>query len=263
MLNNLITISASRLKTFRTCQRQHYYKYTLPKGHRPEEAYSVAALLGKALHKAIEMYYRKQALPSLTFQEYMLSEYEAWEKSGIKIKGEEYLSKSLKDGKDILKKMDFSLWNPTSLELKFDLPFPNPEDAIVRINGVIDLIDITGAVIDHKSSNRMPTQEKLDHDLQFLIYTWAYQQISGYMPYKVYWNHLRNGRLLEFNITHNYEFKLEQLTRDIQALIGTQDNIEYNQRRILDDVCVKECSFYTLCYGDKPPANILEDNIEE
>lgn len=260
MLDNLPRISASRLKVFKQCQRKHYYQYLMQRSERPDQDKSIAALLGNALHKAIELYYKEKENPSLTFQNYMMNTYEQWEQSGITIKGEEYLAKSMKDGKDMLKKMDFDRWNPTHVEMKFSLPFPNPVDAIVIIDGIIDVIDISGAIADHKSANRMPTQEKLDHDPQFLIYTWAYTQISnGYMPYAVYWNHLRNGRLLEFNITHNYEFKLDQLTKDIQALIDTRNEIEYNQRRALDDVCVKECSFYTLCYGDKPPA----DNTNE
>jgi len=263
-MTELIRISASRLKTFRTCQRQHYYKYLLHKEDRPDQEKTVASLLGSGVHKAIEMYYKEKANPTLTFQEYMLNTYAEWEQAGVQIKGEEYLAKSLKDGKDMLKKMDFDRWNPTSIELRFNLPFPNEDTPIALMDGVIDIVDISGDFADHKSSNRVPAQDKLDHDPQFLIYAWAYIQISnGYRPGKIYWNHLRTGKLIEVNVFHNYEFKLEQLTREIKALINTKNDINTAPRRMLDDVCIKECSFYSLCYADKAPVNIIEDIIED
>jgi hypothetical protein len=125
------------------------------------------------------------------------------------------------------------------------------------MTGYIDLIDITKTVVDFKSASVAPIQDELDNDPQFFIYYWAYWQMQGYPPEHVYWHHLRTNRLYDANIAHQYDFKLEQLTLDIQAML---QNTHFARKR-LDRVCINECSFYELCYGKKAP--IAEESVME
>lgn len=250
----LQTISASKLKIFKTCQRQYYYKYVLHPDKRPDAEYGLSALLGSSIHKAIECYYRNGDEPLLVFQEQFAGTYAQWIDEGRIVKGEEWFTKSLSDGKSMLRKFEWGKWKPKELEYRFTLPFPNKTVPLCNINGYIDFIDKcgNGIVIDFKTSNKMPKSWELDNDPQFIIYAWAYLQIYGVMPDKVYWYHLRNQRLLESHVLDNYQLKLEQLTYDIHALLQSSASIGiiHHQRRSIDEVCKKQCSFYRLCYGE-------------
>jgi CRISPR/Cas system-associated exonuclease Cas4 (RecB family) len=59
----LITLSASKLKTYSACPRKFYYEYM----DRQESEKHPAAALGTAVHKTIEKVYREQTDPAVTF----------------------------------------------------------------------------------------------------------------------------------------------------------------------------------------------------
>ncbi len=255
----LPTISASKIKTYRTCHRQYYYKYVLPKNHRPVEDKNVGALMGLSLHKAIERKYRAGDNPIQVFQQTMLETLDQWEEGNVKVKGVEWFSKSLKDGKTILTEFDWQRFDPVDLEQEFTLHFPTATNAIALINGYIDIPTTNGWVDDHKSQRRQPPQDQLNHDSQFIIYAWAYREIYGNLPTATIWNHLRTNKLVVVDALTDFDFKLEQLTYDITALI----NEDQYPRRQMDNVCVNECSFYSLCYGLTAKQREVEEADEE
>lgn len=257
-IEGLPTVSASKIKVYRTCARQYSYKYKMARAERPEDYKNVAALLGTALHKAIELYYRDKTSPTATFQNVMTDTLDEWETAGFKIIALDYFPRAMKVGKDILKNFQWDQFNPIELEYAFTLPFPSPENPIVNMTGLIDLVDMSGLVADHKSATVAPNQDELDNDPQFIIYYWAMQQIEGVAPWKVVWNHLRTGKIIEANISHNFPDKLAQLTADIEGMLH---NPIY-PRRAMDDVCRKKCSFYDLCYGLKAPLIVSDEALE-
>lgn len=244
----LMTVSASKIKVYRKCSRQFYYKYKLPHNDRPEDSKNIASLMGSALHKAIELKYREDKSPTGTFQSVMDSTLDEWETAGFDIKGMDYLSRSKKVGMDIIKAFDWNQFNPTELEYAFTLPFPSAENPIVNMTGYIDLIDMDGRVVDHKSTATAPNADELDNDPQFLIYYWAYQQLHGEAPWKVIWNHLRTDKQLEAHIKEDYDFKLAQMIEDVQDLVNSGPHYA---RKEMDSFCRSVCSFRTLCYGNK------------
>lgn len=242
----LQTFSASRIKTYKKCARQYKYKYVTARKDRQEEDKNVASLMGLALHKAIEAHYRDNKSATATFQNFMTTTLDEWEQSNATIKGMEYLARSIKVGKEILTKFPWNDFNPLELEYNFTLPFPNKHAPLVNINGIIDCLDMSGAVIDWKSASYAPNQDELDHDPQFLLYYWAYQQIHGEVPWKIIWYHLRTYTAYEANIAYNYDMKLDQLTEDIKAMLNPT---QFYARKELDRFCRENCSFYELCYG--------------
>ncbi len=256
---NIPTISASKIKVYRKCQRQYKYKYVLSHNDRPKDDKSIASLMGSALHKAIELKYRDSASPTATFQNYMDNELDKWEAAGYNIVGMEYLARNKKTGREILTKFPWDRFNPLELEFNFTLPFPNAVNPLVNINGIIDMMDMDGSVVDHKSSSYKPNQDELDHDPQFLLYYWAFEQMQGVPPYKIIWNHLRTNTLIEANVAHNYEFKLEQLTEDIMAMIKPA---QAYARKEMDSYCRTKCAFYSRCYGEIA-ANLNVDDTED
>lgn len=257
-VEGLRTVSASKIKVYKTCARQYEYKYVIPFADRPADDKNVAGLLGTALHKAIELKYKEDKSPTGTFQTVMTGTLDEWENKRYKINALDYFPRAMKVGKEILTKFKWDQFTPQDLEYSFTLPFPNPENPIVNITGVIDLVDMSGLVADHKSASVAPIQDELDNDPQFIIYYWAYEQMYGVKPWKVIWNHLRTAKLIEANIEHNYELKIARLTEDINAML----NNHHYQRRQMDDTCRKKCSFYTLCYGEKAPITLDVEAVE-
>ncbi len=251
-LPNIPTISASKLKVYKTCSKQYFYKYVLHNNDRPADDKNVAALLGTALHKAIESKYKENKSPTGVFQQVMNDTFNEWVDARYKINGSDYLARALKVGRDILTDFDWNKFNPQELEFSFTLPFPNPKRPIVNVTGVIDLIDMSGMVVDHKSASYAPNQDALDNDPQFILYYWAYEQMHGAAPWKVIWNHLRTAKFYEANIANNYEDKIEQLTADILAMTEAKRFA----RRQMDDECRKRCSFFDLCFGIKKEAEL-------
>lgn len=227
----------------------------MPRNHRPIDEKNVGALLGLSLHKTFERYYREKANPTVVFQDLMLTTLDEWEAKGLKVNGMEWFSKSLKDGKAILKKFDFDQFDPIELELEFNLPFPNRDAPIAMVNGYIDMITSDGRVIDHKSQKDKLTQDQLNHDSQFILYAWAYQQLYGSLPKATIWNHLRSLKLYTADVVTDFDFKIDKLSYDINAML-TEDMFP---RRQMDQVCTTRCSFYTLCYGNKAKHVVEED----
>jgi len=244
-----MTISASRLKSFRTCQRQYFYKYVLPKNQRPKDQAGISALFGTALHKTIEAYYKDSTInPTFYFQDYLLKAVEEQEKIG-QVKGAEWVNKLMAMGKKILREFDWTRFDPIQLEFEFLLPYPNKEAPLFYVTGIIDMITRDGRVIDHKSQSRVPTKDLLDNDGQFILYAWAYQQIYGQLPTAVVWNQLRTGKLVEIDIFTGFDQKLTYLVEDIMAMISKTSKTQADYpRRQIDTTCQRECAFYNLCY---------------
>lgn len=237
-MNDLPTLSASKIIMFKTCPKQFYYRYV---EYIPEQP-TVHAMFGTSLHKAIEMKYREGTNPNITFQATLQEEQQKY--GNQTVRGEEYFSKYFKIFSKAIAELTWDL-QPKELEFRFELPFPNKESPICIINGIIDVVDERGWVVDHKSSKEVPAQLKLDNDPQFIIYYWAYTQIYGKPPDKMFWHHLRTGKFLESNVANEYEFKLQRLTTDIEAMLSNQN---YHRITMNKDVCLLYCSYLDRCF---------------
>lgn len=254
MTDNIPTISASKLKTYKVCGRKYQLRYLLDT--RPEEYKNVAALLGTALHKALETIYTTHATESHTqktkqgtsiFQQVMFETLAAWEEAKYTIVAADYFTRALKVGKDILTTYPWDLWNDyIGVEQSFTLPFylsSHAQIPYVYITGVMDLVTPTH-VIDHKSTVSAPTMDELAHDPQLLLYYWAYTQLYHKEP-TIIWNHLRTNTQYTAHIIDNYDEKMRQLQYDIEAMVHTQ----WFPRILLSDTCKTRCSFFTTCYS--------------
>lgn len=248
-------LSASRIKVYKTCARQYEFKYKMNHSERPLDDKNTAALMGTALHEAIEMYYKEKINPVSTFQRVMHDTIDEWEKEKLKINAASYFTTAMQVGTKILRDFDWNQFNPTELELEFTLPFPNKEKPIAFINGYIDLLDMDGSIVDFKSSKYAPNADELNNDPQFILYRWAYEEIYGVVPHRVIWYHLRTNKTYVANVEKDYSDKIAQLKSDIEAMLFNN----YYPRRLQDSTCRTKCSFYELCYGQKSSVEKEED----
>lgn len=122
---------------------------------------------------------------------------------------------------------------PQEVEKEFEIPFRNK----VVIVGKIDYLR-DGIVGDYKSGKTEPDPWFLRHNLQFTTYAWAHQEIYGTLPEKLYWIHLRNGKLLE---TVRTQQDIDELKRMLDnALEMREKDIRY---RIYHEQVCGYCDF--------------------
>lgn len=244
-LKGLPQISASKIKTYRSCARKFYYSYIeKPTKEENKEEKNVAALLGTTLHRVIEAKYKNpQINPLALYQEKMLSLLQEWEDVGYKINGEQYFGKSLKEGREILEQFQWDRFSPRALEFYFSLPFPMI-DPIAKITGYIDMITDDGIVIDHKSQRAIENTEEMANNAQFILYRYAFHAINNVYPRSVAWHDLRTQQLIDTGVHVDYDIKLAKLTEDITAML----NATHYSRINLSAQCKRECSFYNLCW---------------
>lgn len=235
-------ISASKIGTYSTCARLYYLDYI----ERRDRSDNPAAIMGSALHKAIELYYTDGSNPRDVYQHEMHARVSAaFERGSMRF--EYALRPAYKDGYDILDRFEWSRFTPVALEQHFILPFPDAANAFVDIEGYIDMISGKGEaldVIDHKSAKKQPAAEELAHNTQMLIYAWAFKQMHGHYPGAVYWNHLRTGELIRADVLTDIDRKLDELAEQIRKILGTT---EYNKRE-KDGFCIKVCRYHNECW---------------
>jgi CRISPR/Cas system-associated exonuclease Cas4 (RecB family) len=148
-------------------------------------------------------------------------------------------------GKSIMDAIDWS-FKPIELEKEFELPFPNKENPVCILRGVIDMILDGGIIIDHKSSKTKPTKKKLADNYQFTLYAWAYRELYGTLPERVYWHHLRTQELLEADVLKDFDQKLTSIVEDVKMIIVDR---EY-QKVARNGFCNNVCHFKDKCWGE-------------
>jgi hypothetical protein len=238
----LPTLSASKLKLFKLCAQKYKLTYVEPMAQEVSTQ-NIASLVGTAIHKAIEMWYKNGANPRTTYRDTFYNTLAEWESKQANVIGK--VSQSFVEGQKMIEGIKFEDMIPTDLELRFSLPFPNKENPICVINGVIDMVTADECVIDHKSKNvKEPNLNELANDVQFLLYAWAYKELTGKFPRAVYWHHLRNGKLYEVDVMSDYDKKIARMTEDLEAMLTATRF----QRKELDRFCTDYCEFFSHCF---------------
>lgn len=231
----MITLSASKIKTYQLCPRRYWYRYILNK-EEPQTPYTI---LGSSVHKAIELGYQRQEEPTALFTEVWLE----------KIKEHQMTPewKFYNDGFEMVRRYSFKT-PPIVSEKEFRLPYPS-DFPVCELHGFIDQIFEDGTLIDLKTSGKKPTKKQLADDVQFIIYAWAYEQLFGKKPTKVLWHHLRTGDMIEADVVDKDIFPL------IMRILSYTEDMQYSRKitRLCD-----YCAFRKECLGD---GDVSEDEV--
>lgn len=243
MTTTLPQFSASRIGTYMTCPRLYMFKY-IEKGEA--EPRHVLTIMGSALHKSIEDYYKNGTPPKLTFNKEFYNTVSYAEAQEGVIMSRMTPGQVAILGQTILDSLDWSL-KPLELEMSFNLPFPSKENPLCTLRGVIDMVVSGGIIIDHKSTKTKPTKKKLAENVQFTLYAWAYRELYGSLPDKVYWHHLRTQEFIEADVLDNIDGKIEEIANTIRNIIN---DTEYNKIP-KSGFCEKVCHFHNVCWGEE------------
>jgi RecB family exonuclease len=238
--------SASRINTYKTCPRLYYFKYI----ERLEEPKHILTIMGSALHKSIENYYEKGIPPQATFTKEFYNGVSYAESQQLGIVGKDSPAQVVMLGRSIVDAIDWG-FKPIALEKSFEFPFPNKENPVCILRGVIDMILEDDIIIDHKSSKVQPSKKKLSENYQFTLYAWAYRELYGRLPQKVYWHHLRTQNLIEADVLTDFEEKLTNIVNDVKIIIADSEFTKVERNGFCDNVC----HFKDKCWGSHVESN--------
>ncbi len=217
-MTQLPTLSASKLKTFSTCPYKYKYQYIerLPVLKHP------AAALGTAVHTTIDKVCKQRQDPvSLFIAEFNKELHD----SNINLPAEtRHIMYA--DGVAMVGDYDYDSWHPLATEVEFRLPFPSESRAICEIHGFIDQMYDWGFV-DLKTNKQKPKQEDLDHDLQFILYQWAYKKLTDKYPEQSIWYHLRTQQAIIADVRGKDAYA-ESVIRQVLA---ARESGEYEKNR--------------------------------
>ena len=103
-------------------------------------------------------------------------------------------------------------------------------------------------IIDHKTSKEAPTQTKVAHWEQLILYAWAHHQVWGFYPHYIGINHIRTGQLV---LAHFNPALIEgALRRFMAAVQGVEQRVFVQQ---------SPASYGAQCYKEftKTPCEYL------
>jgi len=181
-------ISHSQIFCYLACSLKYQFQYV---ERRPRERTSLALSFGKAIHQAIERYYRSlmddRTIVSLSLMESLFEESLTLELDNCEVpvifKNEAPDTDSaIQMGKALLKtfydNIDITGMEIVDIELPLSAPLytDTGEKTDINLVGVIDLLlkDTKGnlLVVDNKTSKQKKSQDAVDDDLQMSAYSY-------------------------------------------------------------------------------------------
>lgn len=217
-------ISYSALDNYKNCPLKYKFqeidKIKVPK--------SKEAVFGSALHDVMK-FIHTPGLLSPTLDQTLEHFSNNWNPAVFDSPDEERaaFSQGVKIIQDYYSKNNPADFNIVNLESRFAIEIQNAAGEKHIISGIIDRIDKTAEgyeIIDYKTTRRMPTQEKVENDLQLSIYLKAFlsqypQEIKNLDKIKVSLYFLKHGVKLSAARTMDQINQGEQVFWEVIKLI--------------------------------------------
>lgn len=221
-------ISYSAFDTYQTCPLKYKFqeidKIKVPK--------SKEAVFGSVLHDVMKFIHTPGIL-SPTLDQAMEHYSNSWNPAVFENPDEERaaFTQGVKMIQDYYKKNNPADFNIINLESRFQIELPdNGENHI--ISGIIDRIDKTDEgyeIIDYKTTRKMPTQEKVENDIQLSVYLNAF--LSQYPKEK---DNLDKIKVSLYFLKHGVKL----------SAVRTGEQLENSRKRFLETIgLIKEQKF--------------------
>ncbi len=219
--DEVLTLSHFQVDDYLTCPLKYKYVHVL----RVPILQHHAVIYGKALHDAVQHYYKMKLSGRGVKIEEVIQVFEnSWVNEGFM--SEEHERERLKEGRKTLQSFYYRAEEekllPTYIEKEFN--FMLGKDHITGRWDRVDIIERDSYIIDFKSSpieNKKKADKRARESLQLSIYALAYQRIFGKIPKKVELYFLGTGvvgeaELKEKNLTHTIN-KIQQAAIGIRS----------------------------------------------
>lgn len=238
-------ISYSAFDTYQNCS----LKYKFQNIDKIKEPKSKEAVFGTLVHDTMK-FIHTPTLISPKLEEALEHFSKGWNSDIFENELEERsaFSQGVAMIQDYYKKNDPSQVNIVDLESRFAIEIGGIENKHI-ISGIIDRIDKTEdgyEIIDYKTTKKMPSQEKVDHDLQLSIYLNAFltrypKEIKNLDKIKVSLYFLKHGVKLSSTRTLEQLENAKKLFLDVIASIE-EEKFEPNVTPLCD-----WCGFQKFC----------------
>lgn len=174
--------SNSQLQTYLRCPREYYNVYILKR----QSPSNLAMTFGKAIHKSLEIFYKTgdQKLAEDDFIDNFIKT-----SQDIQLKPGENLGREGMLGVKMLheyfKPENRPFIQPKEIEYEFKVLLKHPltkKELPVPIKGIMDIITTDNFILDHKTAGNIWTEERIDSDMQKVIYWMAFMTLFGKEP---------------------------------------------------------------------------------
>ncbi|HCP08223.1 MAG TPA: hypothetical protein DIT25_00250 [Candidatus Moranbacteria bacterium] len=216
-------ISYSAMDSYQSCP----LKYKFQEIDRIRTPKSKEAVFGSTIHETMKFIHTPGIL-SPTLDQAMEHFSNSWNPAVFENPDEERgaFSQGIRIIQQYLQKNRPQDYNIVDLESRFQIEIGAGEETHI-VSGIIDRIDKTEdgyEIIDYKTTKKMPSQEKVDNDLQLSVYLKAFlsrypKEIENLDKIKVSLYYLKHGVKLSSTRTLEQLQKSEQLFLDTIKLI--------------------------------------------
>lgn len=263
--------SHSRLSTFEQCPRKFKFRYI--EKIIPEVEKTIEAHLGKAVHSSLQWLYTRVKEGFVPSTEELIECYaDAWEEefspniiSVNKVmthndyfnRGVEFLTTYY------LKHKPF---NDNTIEVEKRIVIELDASGKYKIQGFIDRLAYNIErqeleIHDYKTSNSMPSKEKIESDRQLALYSIAIKEMFGKeKSVKLTWHYLAHNQ--KITITKSNE-ELEKLKKDTISLIKKIEST--NHFPTFKTPLCSWCEYKSICpaWGNTPPKFTAQKTLKE
>ncbi|KKR22132.1 MAG: hypothetical protein UT50_C0001G0044 [Candidatus Moranbacteria bacterium GW2011_GWA2_39_41] len=218
-------ISYSALDSYQNCS----LKYKFQNIDHIKTPKSKEAVFGTTIHDTMKLIHTP-AILSPTVDEALEHFSNAWNPAVFETPDEERVafSQGVKIIQDYYQKNNPANFNIVDLESRFQIEIGAGENKHI-VSGIIDRIDKTTdgyEIIDYKTTKKMPSQDKVDNDLQLSVYLQAFlarypKEIANIEKLTVSLYYLKHGVKLSATRTVEQLKKSEELFLDVIAQIET------------------------------------------
>lgn len=238
-------ISYSALDTYQSCP----LKYKFQEIDHIKVPKSKEAVFGSTVHSTMKFIHAPGIL-SPTLDQAMEHFSNSWNPAVFDSEDEERaaFSQGIKIIQEYYLKNNPANFNVVDLETRFQIEIGTDENKHV-VSGIIDRIDKIEdgyEIIDYKTTKKMPSQEKVDHDLQLSIYLSAF--LSRY-PKEV--DHLDKIKVSLYYLKHGVKLsstrRLDHLEKSKQLFLDTIKIIESGKFAPVVSPLCDWCGYQNRC----------------
>ena len=222
-------ISASRLKDYMDCRTFYYWRHVV----RQPQTENTSALIGTAVHTAIDSFYKYNRNPVAVYRQTIQQKLAQWQDNELPILYRHTFADMMDYG-DRLADFPFNQFTIGASEIPFTLPYSDT----LSIRGIIDRIS-NHEIYDWKTAKRKPRE--ITTDPQFTLYIWAYLQIHGELPHGAHWFHMADYTMVSYDMAR-YQ---EQLDRLHGYLLAMEHDTFEDIRETPCSTCKPWCHIYT------------------
>ncbi|MCD6318340.1 ATP-dependent helicase [Candidatus Aerophobetes bacterium] len=240
--DEVLTLSYFQVDDYLTCPLKYKYIHVL----RVPILQHQAVIYGKALHDAVQYYYKVKLSGREVKEEEIIEVFEnSWINEGFM--SEEHERKRLEEGRKTLQsfyqRAKEERFLPTYIEKEFN--FMLGKNRIVGRWDRVDIIDGDAYIIDFKSSrieNKKRADKRTKESLQLCIYALAYQRIFGKLPKKVQLHFLGTG------VVGEAELKERDLNKTIQKIQQASVGIRSRSYKAKPEyMSCRWCAYQKIC----------------